>query len=454
MKIKLENIQRLNRNASLMSLYNNTYLNDPSNENFVYIRNKFFKHEWFSTSNTLNNWTWLFSTIADVLWNYTGSPYWLDITKQAIDFNVLWFCVVVVWMKTTAEWKPYASIIQAPSEWYFMQDWIQYIARLYQKQTMLWSEYFLYLQWFYDTYIENKLYKLNTAFLSETELQEVPLNTITDTSNLQEIEKHPFWSAPIFLITSEENNIYPSNSEINKCKPQVYSMDRKKIMFDTEFLKNVESFLLLKWIPLPRNVLDKYEKGTRIDFADLWRVVQWNENSSLEFISNTNSLIKDAMESQKDDMRMISTLTSIPLDFLWMDTAHWSLWKGSRWLLHWAFVKKIESLRKVFDQQMPFILKMLNDMNKQWEEKKDLSYSRPDVFSQSDSEILDEVALAVDKKIMSRLTGMKMYLWYNDEQAIEEIKKIDLESKIKDESSDQWSDTSDTGNDWEDKNWA
>jgi major membrane immunogen (membrane-anchored lipoprotein) len=67
---------------------------------------------------------------------------------------------------------------------------------------------------------------------------------------------------------------------------------------------------------MPANVLDKREKGTRIDFADLGRVIHGASDSSLEFVNNNNPLIQSAMDSQKDDMRLISTITSIPLDFL------------------------------------------------------------------------------------------------------------------------------------------
>lgn len=430
MKISLENIERLERNARLVSLYNNTYVQDPRDPNYAYIKEKFFKHEDISKAQTINSWCGLFTTVPNILWNYVGSPYDMNITKQAIDYNILNFAVIVLGMKEDAFGKVYGTILQAPSEGYFVQDWVQYIARFYKKRETLNVRYYVYLQWFYDSYIENKLYLLPTQFLNQSELTQVPLTQLQDTAMLEEIQPHTWWKPPIFLITEEENNIYPSWGELEKIKAQTYAIDRKKIMFDCEFLKNVESFLLIKGIPLPKNVITKYEKGTTIDFADLGKVVQWSEGSSMEFINNTNSLIKDAMESQKDDMRMISSLTSIPLDFLWMDTAHGSLGKGSRGLLHGAFVKKIEYIRKIFDQYLPKVKKALNDMNMPNDKKADLSYSRPDVFSQSDMELLEEVTLAVTNKILTKKKAMMMYLWYTEEEAQKELEEIAKEDKL------------------------
>lgn len=47
-----------------------------------------------------------------------------------------------------------------------------------------------------------------------------------------------------------------------------------------------------------------------------------NENAKVQFVSNKNDLLPEAMEQQRDDIRQLSAMTSIPLDYLGMDTAH------------------------------------------------------------------------------------------------------------------------------------
>jgi hypothetical protein len=77
-------------------------------------------------------------------------------------------------------------------------------------------------------------------------LTEVPLTDIQETAGLTEIMEHTRDHPALYVILPDEAELYPTNSDVEKVKNQVYAMDRKKVMFDCEFLKNVESFLLLK----------------------------------------------------------------------------------------------------------------------------------------------------------------------------------------------------------------
>jgi hypothetical protein len=93
MKITNDNLQRLKRNANLAKLYSNVYLRDTENENFRYVKDKFFKHESPDKSALINTGTWLFTTIPEIYANYVGNPYRdykLDITRATIDYAVLW----------------------------------------------------------------------------------------------------------------------------------------------------------------------------------------------------------------------------------------------------------------------------------------------------------------------------------------------------------------------------
>lgn len=54
MVISKDNIARLDRNARLMSLVDNSYLTDTENDNFSYIQKKFFPYEPIDKVKTLN----------------------------------------------------------------------------------------------------------------------------------------------------------------------------------------------------------------------------------------------------------------------------------------------------------------------------------------------------------------------------------------------------------------
>jgi len=168
--------------------------------------------------------------------------------------------------------------------------------------------------------IENKLYKMNSVDLRN--LQPVPLDTIQQTSMLQDVIPHPFGENGMFVIKDDPAVLYPKHSALEKEQDKIYDMERMKVMFSTQFLQNVESFVAMKGINLPKKVMKKYTNGQRLDFADLGRFVELDKDGSIEFINNTNSLIKDAMESMNTNLKQLSASSKIPLDFLGADTAH------------------------------------------------------------------------------------------------------------------------------------
>jgi hypothetical protein len=180
----------------------------------------------------------------------------------------------------------------------------------------------------------------------------------------------------------------------------------------------------------------KYEQWQRIDYADLGKVIEASPEGSIEFINNTNALIKDAMESTNKDLKQLSATSKVPLDFLGADVAHWAIGKGSRSLLHWAFTKDIESIRNLWDNYLPDIISNLSKINNTEE-----SYTRPDIFGSSDLEIAEEMAIARDTWIISQERAIQTYLGLDEEETKKEVVKINLNSNSLDGSEDNGSDT-------------
>jgi len=192
----------------------------------------------------------------------------------------------------------------------------------------------------------------------------------------------------------------------------------------------------LKGIKLPPVVMDKYESWARLDITDLGRYIEADADWSIEFVNNTNALIKDAMESTNKDLKQLSATSKVPLDFLGAEVAHWAIWKGSRSLLHWAFTKDIESIRNLWDQYLPEIIESVSKLN--WT---DWSYTRPDIFGSSDQEIAEEMTIALNAWIISQERAIQTYLGLDDDQTQEEIEKINLTSNSINGSEDNGSDT-------------
>lgn len=154
----------------------------------------------------------------------------------------------------------------------------------------------------------------------------------------------------------------------------------------------MESFVLLKWINLPTTLINLYNENKKLSFPDLWRYITTEQDWSIEFINNQNNLLDTAIEYEKRQTEKISSLTSIPLDFLWWTGTAGSIWEGSRQLLHWAFIKKIKSIRDLFDITITESLWVISK-----EENSDvLMYSWSDVFSKSSTDLIDELSVALE----------------------------------------------------------
>lgn len=187
--------------------------------------------------------------------------------------------------------------------------------RFYMDDTKDFDQYYVLITEYYTGRTENKLYQMNGPKSLDT-LIEVPLDTRPETANLLPVEQTglPY---PAIVVIKEDLMDQKPLSMADMIKDIVYSLDRKTMLFETQFLKNVESFILTKNIARPMHLLEKYQNGVKIRFADLPRVLRTSdEQGSIEFVNNTNDLIGDAMEYEKSQIARISAITSIPMDFL------------------------------------------------------------------------------------------------------------------------------------------
>jgi hypothetical protein len=97
MIISQENVDRLLRNSRLLSLYDNTYLRDTDNENFRYVKDKFFKHEDYQKAALINTGVGLFNTVPNILANYVSNPESdekINLIKATKDYCLFGFAVV------------------------------------------------------------------------------------------------------------------------------------------------------------------------------------------------------------------------------------------------------------------------------------------------------------------------------------------------------------------------
>ena len=427
LNISLFDQDQLFKQTQLKKFEENTYLESTNDENYKYIKDKFFYWEKDEVVKLMNVGSGLFSAVSNVIKSYVASPtidFDIDMDKYVADYLSLWFATIGLERKDGK-----LETVYLPAQNYWNDNWVHKILRLYVSDdpsaSGQWytAKYYTLVQEYWVWYIENKLYRLvGTSLTGGTE---VPLDTIPQTEGMKKRIDTGIGVPAIFVVKDDEKEQYPT-SLFEKIKTLVYAIDRHIVMQHTQYMQHVESFVLLKGIRIPNKLLKDYNGWKKIDFSQLGRVVLADEEWKIEFVNNSNELIDSAMQENTNLIRRISSITSLPIDFLWLDSDDWSIGEGSRTLKHWAFYKMIEWIRAVFDPYIQQISEIIVASDNDIESEE---YVRPDVISKSDKEFVEELKIAREEKFISQLEAIKRYNDYDDNEAQEEYDKIQEESQ-------------------------
>lgn len=421
--IEKDNRIRLEHYSELKGLADNSYLRNPANENFQYIAGRFFNDD-YDLAQTLNVGSWIFLSIVQTISYFFDQPRTkdvdiLDIQEAIEDYVTLGFAALVI--ERHRDWY---KIVSADSEWFIVENWVPKIYKQYSKYTdEYWKERFLYEKEYYAGRIERKLYKLRWKddFIGEYDV--VDLDTIEETRGLEEVSTTGLDRPSIYIVGNPDDP-----SLLDKVKPQVYSLDRKIVMFDNEFLKNVENIMLMKGINLDQatknsdNSVFSAERQ-EIDFTERRIISSDLPDASIEFVSNQNDLISKAMEYEKRQINTISSMTNIPLRFLGVDEQDGSSGRNARMLTQSQFIKMLDwykqKFKKVFQE-------MLNDMNQ------DDEISFKDTVLRDDYDLVQEIKQAREARVMSQLKAIKKYQNITMEEAQNELDAIEQEDEMQD----------------------
>jgi len=425
----MEIISKLEQNilvkqSQLYDLYTNDYLTDNNNENLKLISELFFNND-VERAKKFNIWSNLFTTITDIITNFIGSPI-IDIKLNLKDYiidllsvwqSVFWINRVENW---TINWQ--LQVYYIPAKSYLFTNNEHKVIRLYSMVDKDKIKYYLLKQVFLVWFIENKLYNIKS--ISDTEWDEVALDTIPQTA----------WLLPLINTWLETVSLFSikEQSQLDKIKSIIYSLDRKQTMFEREFLGEVEQYKIFENIYIPEYA--KNSDGT-VNLKKLWKVIatdttlwtSWN----VKYINNANWLIKEAINYEEKQIRKISSATSIPTDFLWV-VDWWAISWTSREILMQSFIKKIETYRLLYDETLNKILNLFIQENQKKENWELITTSivRKEIISKSDLEIINELKIAREAWLISQYSWIKLYMWFDDESTETELDKIKLETSI------------------------
>ena len=401
-------------------LANNEYLQNWQNSNLKLISELFFAKD-LMKAKSFNVWSNLFSSVTDIVSNFVWSPL-TDINIDLAEFNkdLISVWTTIFWINRIDDWslKGALDVYRIPAEDYLYSNNEHKVIKVYSVEEEDETKYYMLKQVFTDGLIENELYSIKSP--SETEGTKVNLADIPYTEHLKDTVRTWLEWLAIFPVSKE--------SMLEKIKQLVYSVDRKAVMFETQFLQELEQYKIFENIHIPETALNA--NGT-VDLSALWKVVATDTTLGaswdIRYIKNTNDLIKDAIEYEQVQLKRVASSTTIPSDFLGVaDTT--AISGTSREIMIQSFIKTIEWYRKLLWDALLDILTLLEwQKNKNWDSIT-TNIIWKDVISPNSKDLADELKVAREAGIVSQFTWVKKYLWLTEEADInEELKLIDNE---------------------------
>jgi len=422
----LENIEI---NESIISW---SYLNNESNENFIEMAKHLYTDDDLDKAKLLNPWSYIGSVIFSKFRSFLRKPYQVNGVFKNIDYwmfveNILawWTLLMSVWKK---DWDYYVQNVRS-SEYYnewnknkFESEWnTEYILKLYAKDNKdtvvtLWQDYYLYVQEINWWTIKNTLFKL-TSWGVLALWDEVPLTTIPETAGLAKIVNT--WLKKVVYTLKVEDAL------IDQVKSVIYAIDRKLANAEKHFNEYTDQFKIFSNINFPENALKtktvNWVETQVIDYdiagKTLSSLHHWDWKADIKIISNINELLTEAILFIDKQYLQISSITDLPLFFLWQKQEWWQDSWSSKIKSSWAFYQRITMYR---DSIETLYQNFLDDTS--WE---DLVILWHWIMRVDESELVEQEARKLKIWITSRKASIMKLWWMSEDEAtkiLEEIK--------------------------------
>lgn len=336
--------EQLAKQSRLIDLAEPWYINRSDNYRFI-IERIFWLKEWDTKIGSVDMRQLLVETgiYSSVSWAYSdviGSNSAIN-SEEVRKFVESYIASDSVAVKVVGS-KENQDIqtISAGSFYSHIENWkkIWNEIKIYSKNK--WEqEKYAFIRTFYPWRNENKLYKITWINTLEW-AKEVALSTIEATSLLQEVEQTGLSREWIYVVQKWERFF-------EKIQKLANSIDRKVNELEMEFYRHIDSYVLLNGINIPENAIT----NGRIDKTKLWKMFfSDNEQADIKFITNNNPMIDKAMEYMKKDIERISSITKVPLEFLWEQISEWAVGWESRQLRMSLFYAKVLILREALEE--------------------------------------------------------------------------------------------------------
>lgn len=341
MKITKEQQTELANRAKIIDLASPEYLRMKTNDNYKFIVKKILGLDVGKTVMTngidmaqLIVESGLYSAISgaykDSVWNINE----IDETEMGKFIDSL-IATGIAWWKVVSNDGKTKELVAVQSSSFFStavgNETIYTELKIYKNDRST----YVFTRSFFTGRNELKLYVTNSTDLSDA--KEVPLTTISETTDFEQIEKTGM-STPAFQVTKKSDRIFES------VKTLVDSIDRRMTEIEIEFHKHLDAKTIYKDINISQDAVD-------LATGKILKEKMGNEffcsspDASIEYVVNSNPMIDKAMEFIDRDIRRISAISKVPLDYLGVSSADGAIGAESRNAKNAIFFAKVQNIR-------------------------------------------------------------------------------------------------------------
>lgn len=269
--------------------------------------------------------------------------------------------------------------------------------------------------------IQNELYKYAVPIYDNSQNMniwfqgnKVPLDSIAATAELAEEESTGISMNPIVVVhNSKTTDPRYGDSDVRRVRSLVSSLEIQLVSVQDQLLKHLSAKLA---IPAAQAPMDK---NGQLDVKQLEIILMEAGEEAPQYILNTNPLIDKAFENIDLLVRQIAARLSIPVGFFGIKEVGGAESGDAKVIRISSFIKKIGHIRDAFlvglqkvDEIARAFGAKLEPFMCEWGE----------IFPVDKKQQLEEVALAVESRLMSRKRAIMIY---NDMDEVTAQKELD-----------------------------
>lgn len=147
-------------------------------------------------------------------------------------------------------------------------------------------------------------------------------------------------NVPAFAMIRKSDRIFES------VKSLIDSIDRRMTEIEIEFHKHLDAKTIYSNIDIPQSAIDSVS-GKILKEKMGNEFFSTNPDADIKYITNSNPMVEKAMEFIDRDIRRISAISKVPLDYLGVSTADGAIGAESRNAKNAIFFAKVTNIRDV-----------------------------------------------------------------------------------------------------------